>query len=89
MLKNHYLKKKLRPQDRLSGQFDSFIFDVLPPDELITKENILALAKARPDCPRTLSERSLSAGVDWLVQTKFVEEILGVNLERFIERGKR
>lgn len=88
-MQNHYWKKPLCVQDKLVNRFESFVYSVLPDDRLVTADEVYHLALASPNCPRDISAKAIKSGLTSLEEANSLILILGVSLERFIEKGAR
>lgn len=86
-MQNHYFRKPLRVQDRIVNTFESFIYSLLPEDRLVTAEDVCKLATASPHCPRDLTRGAIKTGLNSLEDDGKITLILGVTLEKLIDRG--
>lgn len=81
---NHYARRKLSFHQHLTDGWQSVIYHMIPPGELITMPCLVGLVLTHPDS-RGRSPKEVSDSVRNMVEHGFIHEVPGVRLEQLVD----
>jgi hypothetical protein len=86
MFETHYARQRPKPRyaedkGELLTQLESVLYNLLPTDKLLCKDDILKLYKSKE---RYRPDGLLNEAIEGLIKKGYLKEIIGVRLERLI-----
>lgn len=90
-MQTHFFKPKKTPQTPLRSQLQSILYNLIPNDRLVTKNDILTTFEAfRQAKPQEVlgtykSMRDVEGTIKLLADAKFLQEVHGIRLLKFLE----